>query len=186
MVPSMTAPGSSAPSVGTKWSAALIAGLLAVAAALLFYAIYVALPQQHHYWALIAIGILALLFAFGSYLAESLSRAPVAQRSFAWGFFAMGFAVLIVSIALGTTYSVLTLFGELIALVVVILALVVAVALIAWRTRALQATQERLRKREAWQNAPTTSALDYAAAHTPSVPQVPTAPAPNSPPPRSP
>ena len=169
-----------------RWSGALIAALLLVAAGLLFAAIYLALPSYHHYYALIAIGILALVFGAVSYFAEAFSRNPVAQRSAAWGFFGMGFAVLIVSIVLGPSYGVLSTIGELISLVVVILVLVVAVALAAWRARSTAATQERLAKRAAWQNAPASSALDYAAAHAPSVPQVPGSSPADPAPPRSP
>ncbi len=151
----------------------------------MFFAIYVALPFAHHYYALLGIGILALLVSGGAYLAEAFSARPTAQRAVAWGFFGMGFAVLFATIALGSMYGVLTLFGQLIALIVVILVLVVAVAFIGWRSRALAATQVRLAKRAAWQSSPPGSALDYSAAHTASVPQVP-APPPGSTPPRSP
>ncbi len=175
------APGSSGP----KWSAWIIGGLLGVAAALLFFAIYVALPFAHHYYALLGIGILALVFSGGAYLAEAFSARPTAQRAVAWGFFGMGFAILFATIALGSMYGVLTLFGQLIALLVVVLALIVAVAFIGWRSRALAATQVRLAKRVAWQSTAPASALDYPAAHAPTVPQVP-APPPGSAPPRSP
>jgi glucan phosphoethanolaminetransferase (alkaline phosphatase superfamily) len=175
-----------APSRGVKWSAAVLAALLGVAAVLLFAAIYFALPAHNHYYALIGIGILALVFSVGSYFAEAFSQRPVAQRALAWGFMAMGFTVLLVSIALGPMFIQLALVAEFVALLVVVLALIVAVAFIAWRTRALAATELRLRKREAWQASGSPSALDYPAAHAPSTPQVP-APAPNDPaPPRSP
>ncbi len=182
----MSAPSSPARPAAALWSAAILSALLVIAAALLFAAIYIAIPAQTHFWALLVIGILSLFFALASYLAEALSRNPLAQRSFAWGFFGMGFAVLFGTIILGQTYGVLTLVGELIALVVIVLALVVAVAFIGWRSRTQAATQERLRKREAWQASNPSSALDYSAAHTPSAPQVPTPPMGGDSPPRSP
>lgn len=170
----------------TKWSALVLGILLAVAAGLLFTAIYVALPVPHHYFALIAIGILSLFFSFGSYLAEAFSRRPVAQRALAWGFFGMGFAILLVTIALGPMYGVLSFLAELVSLFVVILALIVAVVFIGWRMRSQAATEERLARRAAWQGTNPPSALDYAAAHTPSAPQVPSPPAGGNAPPRSP
>ncbi len=181
--------GSSPPSRArsvSQWSAAILGILLAVAAGLIFAAIYIALPVPHHYWALVAIGILCLFFAFGSYLAEALSRRPIAQRALAWGFFAMGFAILIVTVALGPMYGTLTVLGQLIGLFVVILALIVAVAVIGWRMRSEAATEERLARRAAWQASQPASALDYPAAHGPTVPQVPTPPPGGNAPPRSP
>lgn len=170
----------------SQWSALVLGVLLAVAAGLIFTTIYVALPIFHHYWALIAIGILSLFFAFGSYLSEAFSRRPVAQRSLAWGFFGMGFAVLIVTILLGPMYGALSLLGELVSLLVVILALIVAVVFIGWRMRSQAATEERLARRAAWQSSTPASALDYPSANAPTVPQVPSPPAGGNAPPRSP
>ncbi len=159
--------------------------LFLVAAALLFAGIYFALPGVFHYYALLTIGILSLFLALGSYLAEAFSREPTAQRAMAWAFFAMGFAVLLFTIALGPTYGVLSTVGMLMALVVVIVALIVAIALITWRVRSVRATEAREAPREAWRQTSPPSALTYAAANSPSVPQV-TPPPSNEPPPRSP
>ncbi len=176
-----------APSTARLLGAALLTGLLLVAAGLLFAALYVVLPAQHHYGALLAIGVLSLFFALGAYLAESLSRNPAAQRALAWGFFGMGFAVLLVTVALGPMYGALTVLGQLLGLLITVLALVIAIAFIAWRARTVEATARRLAMRAAWQSSQPASALDYPAATGPSVPQVPPSPPASDPaPPRSP
>lgn len=175
--------------VSTKWSAWVITALFVIVAALVFAAIYLTIPSDHGFWALIAIGIVALVFSLGSYLMESASRRPTAQRSLAWGFFGMGFAVLIFTIGLGPTYGVLSTVWMLWGLVIVLAVLIVAVALVAWRVRAVRATANQEVPRAAWRNEPAPSAFSYAAANAPSVPS--TAPPPPgtggpSPPPRSP
>lgn len=182
----MTAAPAPASAPAAKWSPVILTALLLLAAGLLFAAIYFALPADHEFYALVLIGILALFFCVASYFAEALSRTPVAQRSMAWGFFGMGFAVLFASVLLGPMYIGLSIVVELIALVVLVLALVVAVAFVGWRSRSKAATRERLAKREAWQAANSPSALDYAAARSPTSPQIPTPPPAESTPPRSP
>ena len=174
--------------VRTKWSGWLLTGLFLVVAALVFAAIYYTIPADHGFWALIAIGIVALVFAVGSYLAESFSRQPTAQRSLAWGFFGMGFAVLLLTIALGPTYGVLGVVWMLWGLVIVVSVLIVAVALMAWRVRAVRATQNQQVSRTAWRQEPAPSAFTYGAANSPSVPvTAPPPPASGGPvPPRSP
>ena len=162
--------------------------LFLVVAAILFAAIYLSLPGQQHFWALITIGILAIVFALGSYLMESLSREPTAQRSLAWGFFGMGFAVLLLSVGLAPTYGLMTVSLALFDLVVVLVVLIVAVALIAWRGRAVRATENQQVSRGTWRNEPAPSAFSYATANAPSVPTTaPPPPTPNPPssPPRS-
>lgn len=185
----MTATPPTLQPVREKWSGWLITGLFLIIAGLLFYAIYLLLPASMHFWALITIGILAIVFALGSYLMESVSRDPTAQRSLAWGFFGMGFAVLILTLGLGPSYGVLSTIAMLLGLVVVLIVLVIAVALIAWRGRAVRATQNQQVPRAAWRNEPTPSAFSYAAANAPSVPAVAPPPSPpggSAPPPRSP
>ncbi len=152
-----------------------------VIAALVFALTYISFPANAHYSALLIIGILALIFALGSYLAESISRDPRAQRSLAWGFFGMGFAVLLLSIGLGPTYGVSSTSQALEGLIVVLAVLFVTVGLIAWRVRAVQATENQQVPRAAWRNEPAPSAFSYAAANSPSVPA--TAPPPGTPPP---
>ena len=175
--------------VRDRWSGLVLTVAFLAIAAILFVAIYLSLPGQQHYWALITIGILALIFALGSYLMEALSREPTAQRSLAWGFFGMGFAVLLLTIGLAPSYGLLGVATALFSLLVVLIVLIVAVALIAWRGRAVRATENQQVSRAAWRNEPAPSAFSYATANAPSVPT--TAPPPSTPtsppsPPRSP
>ena len=168
------------------WGAWVLAAIFLAAAALLFTAIYYTLPQWNHYYALVAIGIVALFFSLGCYLAEAASRVPTIQRSLAWGFFGMGFAVLIVTVALGPTYGVLTTVTALVGLVVTLAVLFIAVGLMMWRVRAVARTASREAPREAWRQEPTPSALSYSTATSPSVPVVTPPPPSQAPPPRSP
>ena len=170
--------------VGDRWSAALLTGLFVAVAVILFLLIYVGLPQHQHFDAMILIGVVALVLALGSYLAESLSRQAAAQRSLAWGFFGMGFAVLFLTIGLGPTYHLESTFNMLLGLLLTFIALIVAVAGIAWRGRALRRTANRELPRQAWRNEPVASAFSYAAANSPSVPEA--APPPNPPTPPAP
>ena len=176
--------------VRERWSGWLLTALFLVLAAIVFVALYVTLPGNQHFYALISIGIVALVFSVGSYLGESLSRDPTAQRSLAWGFFGMGFAVLLLTIGLGPTYGVLSTVVQLWGLALVVAVLIVAIALIAWRGRAVRATENQQVARAAWRNEPAPSAFSYSVANAPSVPVTPGAPpspgAPPPPPPRSP
>lgn len=175
--------------VRDTWSGWLITGLFLIIAAILFYAVYLLLPGSMHFWGLITIGILAVVFALGSYLMESVSRQPTAQRSLAWGFFGMGFAVLLLTIGLGPSYGILSTVDMLLGLVVVLIVLVVAVALIAWRGRAVRATENQQVPRAAWRTETPPSAFSYATANAPSVPVTAPPPSPSGggpPPPRSP
>ncbi len=172
------------------WGAWVLAAIFLVIAGLVFAGLYFAYPNQNHWWALIGIGIVALFFSLGSYLAEAASREPTIQRSLAWGFFGMGFAVLFLSVALGPTYGVLSTVSAIEGLIVVLVALFVSVGLMMWRVRALHATAVREAPREAWRAEAPRSALDYAAANSPSVTAVTPPPRSNAPasppPPRSP
>lgn len=173
----------------TRWGGTLLTALFVVIASLLFFTIYVSLPANDHYGALLLIGILALLFALASYLAESLSREPTAQRSLAWGFFGMGFATLLLSIGLGPTYGIVSMGQALEGLLVVLIVLTISVGLILWRLRAVKATEGQMVSRGAWRNEPAPSAFSYATANGPSVPTTapPQPPPPTTPaPPRSP
>ena len=169
-------------------SALLLTVLFLVTAALLFFVIYIAFPASQHFGALLIIGSLALIFAVVSYLAESFSRDPTAQRSLAWAFMAMGFATLFFSVGLGNYYGVESMTSMLVGLIVLVLLLIVAVAGIAWRFRAAAADAPREAARAAWRSETPVSALSYATANAPTVPSTPppTTPAGGSPPPRSP
>jgi hypothetical protein len=165
----VSSPGSMQPVKG-RWSAIVLTALFLAVGVILFTLIYLSFPANQHFTALITIGILSLVFAVLCYLAESLSRDPVSQRSLAWGFFGMGFTVLLLTIGLGPYYGVLSPFAQLYGLLFTILALAVALALITWRTRSLRATANLEAARGAWRNEPTPSAFSYAAAQSPSVP----------------
>ena len=166
----MTATSPARKPVRDKWSGLVLTALLLVIAAILFTAIYLSLPGQQHYWALITIGVLALIYALGSYLMEALSREPTAQRSLAWGFFGMGFAVLLLTVGLSPTYGLVGVAVALYSLVLILVVLVIAVALIAWRGRAVRATENQEIPRAAWRAEPAPSAFSYATATSPSVP----------------
>jgi len=188
----MSSPSSSVQPVATRWSGMLLTALFVVFAVVVFLLIYYAFPANQHYSALLIIGVVSLFFALGSYLAESLSRDPSYQRSLAWGFFGMGFAVLFLTVGLGPYYiSSITTVDQLIGLAVLIALLIITVVLIAWRIRAVRATENQQIPRQAWRAESAPSAFSYAAANSPSVPQssqIPTPPpsAPPSTPPRSP
>ncbi len=181
----VSAPSPPLSAVREKWSGWLLTGLFLVVAVLLFAAIYLTLPAQSHFWALVAIGILSLFFALGSYLMEAMSRDPTAQRSLAWGFFGMGFAVLLLTFGLGPSYAILSTVDALVSLTIVVVVLAISVALIAWRGRAVRAAQNQEVARAAWRQEPAPSALSYATARSPSVPSSapPAPPAGNPPPP---
>ncbi|MGA8543178.1 MAG: hypothetical protein WB947_06555 [Thermoplasmata archaeon] len=183
----MTTPTRSTPPSLPRWSGLVLTVLFLVIAALLFYILYYIFPGSQHFNGLLWIGIFALGLSLGSYLAESGSREPTYQRSLAWGFFGMGFAVLFLTIGLAPSYGVSLRVWQFVGLLLVVLTLAIAVGGMAWRQRALQMTASRNAPREQWRERPAPSAFSYAAANSPSVPT--TAPAPpssNSPPPRSP
>jgi peptidoglycan/LPS O-acetylase OafA/YrhL len=183
----MTGSSSAMQPVRTKWSGALLTALFLVLAAVIFLLIYYTFTANQHYTALLLIGVVSLIFALGCYLAESLSRDPSYQRSLAWGFFGMGFAVLFLTVGLGQYYlgsSVVSTTDQLTGLAILLVVLIVSVALIAWRVRAVRATQNQQIPRAAWRNEAAPSAFSYAAANSPSVPT--TAPPPPASPPSSP
>lgn len=185
----MATPTPTAPPTAARWGGAVLTVLFLVIAALLFYIFYAAFPQSQHFWGLIWIGILAIILALASYLAESASRDPTYQRSLAWGFFGMGFAVLFLTIGLAPSYGISLGLWQYIGLLLVVIALAVSVGGIIWRQRALQRTTRREAVREQWRDRPAPSAFSYAAANSPSVPATAAPPAPPSPPsspPRSP
>jgi MFS family permease len=172
-----------------RMGGAILTVIFLVVAALFFYIIYLSLPSSQHFYGLIWIGVLALVFALLSYFAESFSRDPSAQRSLAWGFFGMGFAVLFLSIGLAPSYGISLGIWQLVGLLLTVIALGVSIALIGWRLRALQSTAQRVAVRDQWSERPAPSALSYAAANSPNVPSTapgPSAPSGNPPPPESP
>ncbi|HLM71025.1 MAG TPA: hypothetical protein VK423_06565 [Thermoplasmata archaeon] len=174
--------------VQSKVGGMLLTALFLAIAVMVFVGLYLAFPQDQHYNALVLIGVISLILAVVSYLAESFSREPTAQRSLAWGFFGMGFSVLFLTVGLGPYYvSSITAADQLFGLIILAVLLAVSVALIVWRVRAVRATRNQMVSRGSWQREPAPSAFSYGAANSPSVPIV--APPPASPPsnpPRSP
>ncbi len=151
-------------------SAIVLGVLFLVVAGLLFYAIYLAFPQNHEFGALLLIGSIALAFALGCYLSESVSRDPAAQRSLAWAFLGMGFATLFLSVGLGPTYGVESTLGMLTGLILLVILLMITIALIVWRTRGVTTTARQEVARKAWQAEAPKSAFSYTTANSPSVP----------------
>jgi hypothetical protein len=162
--------GNAAPRSGSV-SAGVLAGLFALVAALIFFGIYLVLPAQHHFWALIAIGIVSLFFGLFSYAARSLSRQASIQQGFAWGFAAFGLAVMFLSVlAFPMLYpndSPLSQIGEVVALILLVLVLVVLVVGSRWRAGGEQSDARRDEARAAWQSRPPPSAFSYATAQNP-------------------
>lgn len=143
---------------------AAIVVIFAVVAALLFSGIYLGLPGNDHFYGLIDIGILSLVFALGAYLAQSVAPDPSLPRALSWGFAGLGFALLLGTILVNPG-SVLGFFGVLIALIIVLLFLAIALLGAYWRSRAVRMTEARGEARSAWRAAGTPpSALDYATA----------------------
>ncbi|HYA69917.1 MAG TPA: hypothetical protein VEH28_00925 [Thermoplasmata archaeon] len=188
----MTVPSAAMKPVHSRWGGLVLSVLFLALAILVFLLLYLTFPADQHYTALLLIGIFSLVFAVGCYFMEAFSNDPTYQRSLAWGFFGMGFAVLFLTVGLGPYYvSAITVVEQLVGLLILAVALIVSVFLISWRIRAVRATENREPPRAAWRNEPAPSAFSYATATSPSVPQVNQMPSnpPSSPPgspPRSP
>ncbi|MGA8665228.1 MAG: hypothetical protein WB809_09270 [Thermoplasmata archaeon] len=178
----MTTPASAGgpPAPRQGWSAVLLSALFVIVAALVFLLVYVSFPAQQHFGALLIIGSLALVFGLASYLAESASRDPAAQRSLAWAFGGMGFATLFLSVGLGNYYGVESFTGMLEGLIVLVILVAITAGGIMWRTRSVSAVQHRENARATWRQETPASAFSYSAANSPSVPA--TAPPPSTPP----
>jgi hypothetical protein len=178
-----------APTVA-KWSAPVLTGLFLIIAAVLFALVFVILPGSMHFYGLLWIGILSLIIALACYLAESLARDPSYQRSLAWAFFGLGFAVLYLTIGLAPSYGVsIGSAWQLTGLLVTTIVLAVAVVGVMWRARTVAAEQPRAAAREEWRERTAPSAFSYAAANSPAVPGTaapPSSPPGASPPPRGP
>jgi hypothetical protein len=169
----------------SRIAAPVVAAILLVAAIVVFVGTYFLLPQNGHYLALVTIGLLSLVFAAVSYLAQSLSRAnPFPQRTLAWGFYAFGFALLLVTFAIPAPAYNLALVWQITGLVLTLIALAGSIAGIAWRSRTLAAEAPRAAARAEWRGRPPTSAFDYATAHSSDSPT--TSPPPSPPPSRGP
>ncbi len=164
----------------SRVAAPIVAAILFVAAVVLMVGIYLLLPQNGHYLGLVTIGILSLVFAAISYLAQSLSAAnPAPQRTLAWAFYAFGFALLLVTFALPAPAYNPGLAGQITGLVLTLVALAGSIAGIAWRSRSLATEPPREAARAEWRARTPVSAFDYGTAHAPDAPA--TAPPPSPP-----
>ncbi len=164
----------SAAAAVNRIAAGLISAILVIAAAILLVGFYLLFPANGHAFALILIGIVAIVFAAIAYLMESVSRSPTYQRANAWGFYAFGFAVLRLTLGLNPTgYLSLTL--QIVGLVVTLLFLAGSVAGVAWRYRSVADVAPREAQRAAWRASTPASAFDYSTAHAPTAPVTPPA-----------
>jgi hypothetical protein len=157
----------------------LLTLLFLFVAALIFYGIYVAIPLDHEFTALVLIGSISLIFALSCYILESASSDPAAQRSLAWAFLAMGFSTLFLAVGLGPYYQVESTGSEILGLIVLSILLGATIALISWRLREVDMTVHQEAARQAWRRESPPSAFGYATANAPSVPT--SAPPPSSP-----
>jgi phosphatidylglycerophosphate synthase len=161
----------SAPPKGGSVSAWVLAGLFLLVAALIFFGIYLVVPGQHHFWALITIGIVSLVFGLFSYVARALSRQGSIQQGFAWGFVAFGLAVMFLSVVafpvLYPNSSPLSQLGEVVALILLIVVVIVVVVATRWRSRGEQSVEHREEARAAWRGQSPPSAFSYATAQVP-------------------
>jgi hypothetical protein len=172
----MSATSSPPPPRSAALGGAIVA-VLAIVGALLFSTIYLILPGNGHFYGLVTIGILSLVFALGAYLAQAIAPDPMMPRALAWGFAGLGFALLIGSVLVNPT-NVLNFVAQVVVLIVVLLFLVVTLVGAYWRYRAVAVEHVRLERREGWKASSPPSALDYAAAqHERDVTQNPTVPA---------
>jgi peptidoglycan/LPS O-acetylase OafA/YrhL len=150
-------------------AAALIAGIFVIIAALLFIGIYFALPEHNHFDALLWIGSLSLVFCVGAYFSQAVSRDALVQRSLAWGFLGLGFAVLFLTVGLAPN-SEWSPMARLDGLIVLFLLLAGAAGAVAWRLRGMNEEEQRARARREWSRRPTLSAFNYAFPGTPAPP----------------
>lgn len=156
-------------------SAVVLGALLLVIAALVFAGVYLALPGTGHFYALIWIGILALVFAVASYFGSSATRDPSAARLATFGFLGMGFADLVLTITVGPDNPLSTT-AQIAALIVVLVLLVGVVVMARWRAGELGREQRRDEQRTTWEQSPPKSAFEYAAAQTATPPPAATSP----------
>ncbi len=161
-----------------RFAGFVLLAIFVAIAALVFVGLYLTIQTAHQYWALFAIGLVALLFAVVSYFSQALSREPLYEKALAYGFAAFGFGILFLSTLLfpflyagllSTTVEV-----ELLILLLVLVAVPVAGAMMGSRHRASDVS--RAEARATWRSSTPPSALDYPAAQTPASKDPPTPP----------
>ncbi|MCI4367995.1 MAG: hypothetical protein L3K09_00305 [Thermoplasmata archaeon] len=165
-----------------KIAGALLAGVLAAIAILVFVGVYLAFGNDH-FTALEVIGTLSLILALAAYLAQSFTRDPGTLRATCWGLFGMGFAVLVLNDAFGVNAGLSTL-GRIGGLIVLLVLLAIVLVFAYWRGMGRASTEARLEHREAWAQQPPPSAFSYASARSAAPPgPEPSGPGGPSPPP---
>lgn len=164
----------------------LLVGLFAAVVLLVFVGVYLVFPADYHFYALIVMGILALLVALGSYVAQAATRDPSIARAGTWGFGIFGFVLLFVSVlawpAIYPNSAPLTGVGEIVVLVLLLLLAIGAVIGARWRMGQHVVEAHRQEARSEWASRPAPSAFSYATAQVPSNPSPPP-PAGGAPPP---
>jgi membrane-associated HD superfamily phosphohydrolase len=142
---------------------AVLVAVLAVAAALVFLLVYLVVTPP--VYALIVMGVVALVFAAITYIARSFTRDPGVARAASWGFIALGSALLVLTFAFpdSTLSTVQRTQGEILSLIVVA---IVAVG-VWWLTRANVAVEQREVARRDWDSRPPVNALSYTTAQPP-------------------
>ncbi|HZY71237.1 MAG TPA: hypothetical protein VFF67_09720 [Thermoplasmata archaeon] len=135
--------------------------IFVVVAAIVFTIIYVVLPFDSHFFALLAIGVIAIVFGLVAYFLQALSADASVQRAVSWGFGAMGFATLFLAVLLPPTNSVLTFLGNLVLLLVFLVLLVGWLAGIGWRSRVRAGVVARQARRAEWDGRPAPNAFSY-------------------------
>ncbi|MFZ0830125.1 MAG: hypothetical protein WAN40_03200 [Thermoplasmata archaeon] len=175
----MSTPG--APPSGTSTGAIVASLALAAASALLFVAIWFAVPQYNHDLALAEIGILSLVFALASTLGRAFTRAGYVLKLLAWGYAGLGFTLLIGSLVLAGASSVIGVVFELVGLVIVVVLIAIVAGLGVWGAGSAAMTRRREERRETWRSSTPRSAFDYTTAR-PNVPSSSNPPPAESPP----
>lgn len=140
------------------WVAAVI---FVVISAVLFTIIYLALPFDNHFFALIGIGVIAIVLGLLTYVLQAISADASIQRALSWGYGAMGFATLFLAILLPPTDSILTVVAQLGLLLIFLVLLLVWGAGIAWRSRVRAGMAARQQRRTEWDSRPAPNAFSY-------------------------
>jgi hypothetical protein len=172
-----------------QWGPWVAGAIFLVVAVAVFILIYLAVPGPAgtHYNALLTIGIVAVIFGLAAYLSASFSRRPIVQRAAAWGFFAMGYATLLLTVGFVPNPTI-GVTDRLTGFIIIMVFLGFTVLGIYWRSRSL-VSQSRLQAgRREWESRPAPSAFNYStaqqstAAPPPAPANVPPTPPPASPP----
>jgi hypothetical protein len=169
------------PAPARRISGTVFTAIMLIVAAVLFYLVYLLEAPTSPFWALLAIGALALVFALVAYLLEAAIAQPMLGRFISWAFLGMGFTVLFVTITLypdatvSTTQRVYLVLGALALLAIAVLGFY-------WRSGVLPAEAARTVERQSWQARPTVSAFDHSTANAPAVPPPSSSGAPKAPP----